>query len=206
MHSDDLFFRFGKNWLTLKTGMNRLKMEDALFLEFSKSAMVRNENVCVLHAHLIIANEQMHKSFHSHSSSWEKVRSTWHVLKVFHLFLSFSFCDLIQVAILNEEDIPHLLLATLQFKQELHTTQQDILLRVQNVVNDDGVRDISRETRKCIFPNEPFDSKYKYYSFSTCVTECLKRTQLRACNCTHFNLIYDGLYLNNFIINNISTR
>lgn len=121
------------------------------------------------------------------------------------VFSSF-FLHLIQVSILNEEDIPHILLATLQFNQQLHGTQQDILFRLQNVVNDEGVKEISRLTRKCIFPNEQFDSKYKYYSFSACVTECLKRTQIKVCNCTHFNMIYDGLYLNNFIINIISTR
>lgn len=99
-----------------------------------------------------------------------------------------------------------MLLTMLQFSQQHDGTIQEILLRVQNVVNDEGVQDIGPEYRKCIFPDEQFDSKYKYYSYSICVTECLKRTQIRLCNCTHFNMIYDGLYLNNFIINNISTR
>lgn len=110
------------------------------------------------------------------------------------------------MSVLNEEDIPHMLLTMLQFSQQHDTTIQEILLRIQNVVNDEGVQDIGSEYRKCIFPNEQFDSKYKYYSYSTCVTECLKQTQIRLCNCTHFNMIYDGLYLNNIIINNISTR
>lgn len=45
MHEQMIYIvRFGKNWLTLKTGMNRLKMEDALLLEFSKASLVRNVN------------------------------------------------------------------------------------------------------------------------------------------------------------------
>lgn len=95
--------------------------------------------------------------------------------------------------IINEEDIPHMLLTTLQFNQQHEGTRQEILLKVQTVVNDAGVRDIDRELRKCIFPDERiFASKYKYYSYSTCVTECLKEAQLKTCNCTHFNMIYDG--------------
>lgn len=104
-----------------------------------------------------------------------------------------------------------MLLTTLQFSQQHEKTIQEILLSLQTIVNDEGVRDIDRALRKCIFPDEPFHTRYKYYSYSTCVTECLKTAQMRACNCTHFNMIYDGLYLNkftnnNFIINNISTR
>lgn len=85
-----------------------------------------------------------------------------------------------------------MLLTTLQFNQQHQGTVQEILLNVQNVVNDDGVRDIDRELRKCIFPDETSSSSYQYYSYSTCVTECLKQAQLKTCNCTHFNMIYDG--------------
>lgn len=88
-----------------------------------------------------------------------------------------------------------MLLNNLQFNQQHDSTKQEILLQIQNVVNDEGVQDISTQSRKCIFPNEKFNSKYKYYSYSTCVTECLKKTQIQICNCTHFNMIYDGLFL-----------
>lgn len=125
--------------------------------------------------------------------------------KTFPLYKS-QFVELyFQVSILNEEDIPHMLLTTLQFSQPHESTIQEILFSLQTIVNDAGVRDIDADFRKCIFPDEPFNTRYKYYSYSTCVTECLKQAQIRACNCTHFNMIYDGLYLNNFIINNIST-
>lgn len=88
-----------------------------------------------------------------------------------------------------------MLLTTLQFNQQHDSTIQEILLNVQNVVNDDSVRDIDHELRKCIFPDEmKFDNTYRFYSYSTCVTECLKQAQLKTCNCTHFNMIYDGLF------------
>lgn len=88
-----------------------------------------------------------------------------------------------------------MLLSTLQFNQQHENTIQDVLLSIQTVYNDPGVRDIDRKFRKCVFPDEAGNSRYKYYSYSACVTECLKDYQLRRCNCTHFNMIYDGLYL-----------
>lgn len=107
------------------------------------------------------------------------------------------------MAILNEEDVPHVLLTKLQFSQQLAGSIQEILFKMQTVRNDEGVEDISSYSRKCIFPDEDFDTFYNYYSYSTCVTECLKRAQIRLCNCTHFNMIYNGLCLNNSIINNV---
>lgn len=109
-----------------------------------------------------------------------------------------------QVAILNEEDIPQTLLTTLIFAQLHDNTMQEIHLTIQNIVNDEGVHDISRNLRKCIFPEEKFPTTYKYYSYGVCVTECLKRAQLRQCNCVHFNMINGGNYesLHNSSINN----
>lgn len=92
-----------------------------------------------------------------------------------------------------------MLLTTLQFNQQHDATEVEILLSLQNVVNDKGVQAIDPNTRKCIFPNEQFNSSYKYYSYSTCVTECLKQAQLKVCNCTHHNMIYDSILHNNKI-------
>lgn len=104
------------------------------------------------------------------------------------------FLNRFQVSILNEEDIPHLLLTRLQFIQLHPGSIQEIMLSVQNVVNDEGVQDIDPSLRKCFFPDElEFDTSYKYYSHSVCVTECLKQAQLKLCNCTHFHMIYNGL-------------
>lgn len=110
--------------------------------------------------------------------------------------LQLEFTKAVSVFVINEEDVPHMLLTTLQFNQQHQGTLQEVLMNLQNVVNDDGVRDIDQKLRKCVFPDEKFDSSYKYYSYSTCVTECLKRAQLKTCNCTHFNMIYDGLCIN----------
>jgi amiloride-sensitive sodium channel len=56
-------------------------------------------------------------------------------------------------------------------------------------VNDPYLRNIDPIQRKCVFPDEPSNSAYRMYSYSTCVTECLKKAQIKVCNCTHYNLI-----------------
>lgn len=91
--------------------------------------------------------------------------------------------------ILNEEDIPHMLLTTLQFPQIPEGFDGELLLSIQDTINEKNVRGIKPELRKCVFPDEPTDSAYKYYSYSTCVTDCLKKAQIRICNCTHYNMI-----------------
>lgn len=93
--------------------------------------------------------------------------------------------------ILNEEDIPHMLLTTLQFQQIPEGFDGELLLSIQDTINEKGVRAIKPEMRKCVFPDEPTDSAYRFYSYSTCVTECLKQAQIRICNCTHYNMIVD---------------
>lgn len=93
--------------------------------------------------------------------------------------------------VLSEEDIPHMLLTTLQFPQIPEGFDGEILLSVQDTLNEKNVRGIKPHLRKCIFPDEPAVSAYKYYSYSTCVTECLKQAQIRTCNCTHYNMIVD---------------
>ncbi len=99
-----------------------------------------------------------------------------------------------------------MLLTTLQFNQQHDGTDVEILLSLQNVVNDKGVQAIDPNTRKCIFPSEQFNSSYKYYSYSTCVTECLKQAQLKVCNCTHHNMIYDSILQNNNKISRTLTQ
>lgn len=91
--------------------------------------------------------------------------------------------------ILNEEDIPHMLLTTLQFPQIPDGFDGELLLSIQDTINEKNVRSIEPELRKCIFPDEPTDSAYKHYSYSTCVTDCLKKAQIKTCNCTHYNMI-----------------
>ncbi|CAO1403050.1 unnamed protein product [Diamesa serratosioi] len=93
--------------------------------------------------------------------------------------------------IINEEDIPHMLLTSLQFPQFHEGFDEELLLSVQNTANDPNVRNIDQTVRKCIFPDEPTPSLFRRYSYSVCVTECLKMAQIAACNCTHYNMVFD---------------
>lgn len=92
---------------------------------------------------------------------------------------------------LNEEDIPHMLLTTLMFPQIPDGFDGELFLSIQDTFNDNNVRAIDPEFRNCIFPDEPKGMAYKYYSFSSCVTECLKKNQISICNCSHYNMIVD---------------
>jgi acid-sensing ion channel, other len=62
---------------------------------------------------------------------------------------------------------------------------------VQDIINDPYLYNIDRDLRNCVFPDEASGTAYSKYSFSTCVTDCLKRAQIRVCNCTHYNMIVD---------------
>lgn len=77
-----------------------------------------------------------------------------------------------------------------QVNLEVPYTYQDILLQVKLIKNEMNVRESPKEARKCIYRDEyeQFKSDYKYYSYSVCMTDCLKWNQIRACNCTHFIL------------------
>jgi amiloride-sensitive sodium channel len=94
--------------------------------------------------------------------------------------------------ILNEEDVPHILLTTLQFSQIPEGYAGTIFLSMQNIINDELVIDTEVGARKCVFPIEDTGILYKRYSYSVCVTECLKKAQIKACNCSHYNMIVDG--------------
>ena len=93
--------------------------------------------------------------------------------------------------VLSEEDIPHMLLTTLQFPQIPDGFDGELLLSIQDTVNDKNLKEIKPELRKCLFSDESTDSAYRHYSYSTCVTDCLKQAQIKACNCTHYNMIVD---------------
>jgi len=93
----------------------------------------------------------------------------------------------IQVNLMNAEDIPHTAFAPpgilaitpglgkyMQFNQVIMT-------------NDPDVREVDSKIRSCLFPDEnPPTSVYKAYSFSVCITECIRELQMKMCNCTAF--------------------
>ncbi|XP_058056818.1 sodium channel protein Nach [Anopheles bellator] len=104
----------------------------------------------------------------------------------------------------NEEDIPHMLLTTLQFNQMPEGFAGKIFITLQNIINDPLVRTVDKDIRRCVFPDEETGTRYEKYSYSVCVTECLKFAQIRTCNCCHHNMLlgkhdkspvcgYDGL-------------
>uniref|UniRef100_A0A2Y9D1Q3 Uncharacterized protein n=1 Tax=Anopheles funestus TaxID=62324 RepID=A0A2Y9D1Q3_ANOFN len=104
----------------------------------------------------------------------------------------------------NQEDIPHMLLTTLQFNQMPEGYAGKIFITVQNIANDPLVRTVGKDVRRCVFPDESTDTRYAKYSYSVCVTECLKTAQIKTCNCCHHNMLlgkndkspvcgYDGL-------------
>lgn len=94
--------------------------------------------------------------------------------------------------VLNEEDIPLSLLTELTYNQDSLVEVALLQLHIQNVINDAEVRDLDPESRRCRFPDERLESLYPFYSFSVCVTDCLKKYQVDNCNCTHPHLFYGG--------------
>lgn len=91
-----------------------------------------------------------------------------------------------------------MLLTTLYFPQIPDGYDGTIYLTIQNTVNDPSVRLIEPQRRHCIFPDEHTQRKYPMYSYSNCVTECLRDAQIAKCNCTHYNLIVNGRLNLNF--------
>uniref|UniRef100_A0A182PLR2 Sodium channel protein Nach n=1 Tax=Anopheles epiroticus TaxID=199890 RepID=A0A182PLR2_9DIPT len=102
--------------------------------------------------------------------------------------------------VMNEDDIPHILLSRLQFAQVSPGYEEKIYITLQNIVNDPLVRSVDVDVRRCLFPDErylPFgNTSFPRYSYSVCVTECLKSIQLRsphrdrlcACIITNYHL------------------
>lgn len=93
---------------------------------------------------------------------------------------------------MNEEDVPNLLLSNLHLELRNKDTNLFVGFKLMTVFNDPGLRNVEPEIRQCKFIDEHSNSRYKYYSFSSCVTECIKGAQLRACGCAFHHMIYNG--------------
>lgn len=93
---------------------------------------------------------------------------------------------------MNEEDVPNLLLSNLHLELRHRDASLFVGFSLQTVFNDPGLRNVDTSTRQCKFYDEEPESKYKYYSFSSCVTECIRKIQLKACGCAFHHMIYDG--------------
>ncbi|XP_055906306.1 pickpocket protein 19 [Eupeodes corollae] len=96
----------------------------------------------------------------------------------------------VQLQLLNAEDVPSFFIQDHIYRIMRLQTDQEIQLSVQSTTNDPDVREISPQFRRCRFPDENFkDSSYKYYSFTTCVSDCLKRLQNQTCGCISYNYL-----------------
>lgn len=64
----------------------------------------------------------------------------------------------------------------------------EILVNKQLMINDDGIEDILPEYRKCRFGYETSNgSLYRRYSYSACITDCIREMEYKLCNCTDLN-------------------
>lgn len=97
---------------------------------------------------------------------------------------------------MNEEDVPNLLLSNLHLELRNKDTNLFVGFKLMTVFNDQGLRNVEPEIRQCKFTDEQSDSRYKFYSFSSCVTECIKKAQVGACGCAFHHMIYNGYEYN----------
>ncbi|EDV53552.2 sodium channel protein Nach [Drosophila erecta] len=93
----------------------------------------------------------------------------------------------VQISVINAEDIPH----TAFFPPGIPLITKGLskYMQFNQIVmkNDPDVKDVDPKIRSCLFPEEiPPNSLYKAYSFSVCITECIRGLQMKACNCTSF--------------------
>ncbi|XP_032292714.1 uncharacterized protein ppk15 isoform X2 [Drosophila virilis] len=92
------------------------------------------------------------------------------------------------ISVLNEEDIiaPPLPTVNVVVREGQNKTLQ---IHKEAMVNDPNMKDIPVAARDCYFPDEVMPwSIYKAYSFSACVSDCLRLYQYELCNCSIYNL------------------
>lgn len=78
----------------------------------------------------------------------------------------------------------------------LLASDKEIVCKIMEVANDESINDLSMEERQCRFSNErtllgnQMDI-YPFYSFSTCLMECMILIQMEYCNCSSHQLVAD---------------
>lgn len=68
----------------------------------------------------------------------------------------------------------------------------EVGLSSRHNINDAETINVDPRKRSCRLTEESSNSQYKHYSYSVCATECLKKIQLKLCNCFHHNFIVRG--------------
>nr|XP_017007673.2 pickpocket protein 28-like [Drosophila takahashii] len=91
----------------------------------------------------------------------------------------------IQVFVINAEDIPHTAFSPPGLVAITPGLGKYMQFNQVVMENDPDVREVDSKIRNCLFPDEnPKTSLYKAYSFSVCITECIREMQMKLCNCT----------------------
>lgn len=70
----------------------------------------------------------------------------------------------------------------------LYGAQKEILFGVQEIINEEDVKDTSIEKRRCRFAEEVANRSqpiYEYHSYSACMIQCSFGIQLDTCGCVH---------------------
>lgn len=102
--------------------------------------------------------------------------------------LSFIVDDDVQVHVHASNEVPTVIEGDIK-EDVFYGTKKEIVFKVTEMVNDQGVRHVPIEYRKCRFTWERIDASvesiYEFYSHSTCTVECLMKFQVEFCNCTH---------------------
>lgn len=86
-------------------------------------------------------------------------------------------------------------MTTLQIDSNNKGYAIDTTISLKTIVNDENVRHMGADMRQCKFPDEQTNSSFKFYSYTTCVTDCIKAVQIRTCNCAYHFIIFDSTVL-----------
>lgn len=110
------------------------------------------------------------------------------------------------------DDVPYKASDRSLFDTVLWGSKKDIFFNVQEIMNDEKVKFISKDQRKCKFnwefdPNDMFEIYNNTYSYSTCEMECYYQSQIDYCGCVHHFMPYNKksklmfLILSSYIFN-----
>ncbi|KAJ3649088.1 hypothetical protein Zmor_020850 [Zophobas morio] len=85
------------------------------------------------------------------------------------------------------EDVPFINSDPDQRKDVMLGETYNISINVIEIENDENVRLLPFDKRKCRFPEEKPDDLivHDFYSYSTCVVQCHANAHIDLCNCTH---------------------
>lgn len=112
--------------------------------------------------------------------------------------LTFEVKEDIQLLIHSPVEIPHQTADSMIKETVLLGSNKEMVLNVMELFNHANLYKINYNERRCRFLHELTDlgrrlRLYEFYSFSTCIVECIFATHLRLCNCSDHFLVPEGL-------------